>query len=135
MSLKQVVVPILLSLQQMKHLGMTIELNPNGDKITCPAFVLHISPAEYSTMGHIVLDLTSLRYQPKSRERSTHPQRQVTLALTDQKSVYPVHSPESDEDEEDKPLVRSDRAADFDDEDDKPLVQPSSRMEQVRGKA
>ena len=28
-----------------------------------------------------------------------------------------------DEDEDDKPLVRSDRTADSDDEDDKPLVQ------------
>ena len=46
----------------------------------------------------------------------------MTLALTDQKSLCPVHSPESDEDEDDKPLVRSDRAADSDDEDDKPLV-------------
>ena len=102
----------------MKILGMTIELHPNGDKITCPAFGLYSSPAEYSTMGHIVLDLTSLPCQPKSRERSTHPQRHVTFAFTDQKSVYPVHSPEFDEDEDDKPFVRSDSAADFDDEDD-----------------
>ena len=45
------------------------------------------------------------------------------------KSVYPVHLPETDEDDDDKPLVRSDRAADSEDEDDKPLVQPSSRKE------
>ena len=31
-------VPILFSHPQMKHLGMTIELDPKGDKITCPAF-------------------------------------------------------------------------------------------------
>ena len=85
-------------------------------------------------MGHIVLDLTSLTYQPKSRERSTHPQRHVTSALTDRKSVYPVHSPESDEDEDDKPPVRSDRTADSDDEDDKPPVQTSSRTELVKDK-
>ena len=42
-------VPIL-SHPQMKHLGMTIELDPKGDKITCPSFGLYSSPAEYSTM-------------------------------------------------------------------------------------
>ena len=64
---------------------MTIELDPKGDKITCPAFGLYSSPAEYSTMGHIVLDLTSLAYQPKSRERSAHPKIDVTFALSQQK--------------------------------------------------
>ena len=67
----------------MKIFGMTIELDPKGDKITCPAFGLYSSPAEYFTMGHIVMDLTSLAYQPKSRERSTHPKRHVTFVLTD----------------------------------------------------
>ena len=61
-------VPILFSLSQMKNLGTTIELDPKGDKITCPAFGLYSSPSECCTMGHIVLDLTSLAYQPKSRE-------------------------------------------------------------------
>ena len=126
--------PILFPLPQMNNLGMIIELDPKGDKITCPAFGLHSSPAECSTMGHIVLDLTSLTYQPKSRERSTHPKRHVTFALTVQKSRVPVHSPELDEDDDDKPLVRSDRAAASEDEDDKPLVQPSSRKEPVKEK-
>ena len=49
-------------------MGTTIELDPKGDKITWPAFGLYSSPAEYSTMGHIVLDVTGLAYQPKSRE-------------------------------------------------------------------
>ena len=110
----------------MKNLGMTIELNPKGEKITCPAFGLHSDPAEHSTMGHIVLDLTSLTYQPKSRERSTRPKRHVPFALTDNKSVCPIHPSEPDEDEDDKPLVRSDRTADSEDEDGKPLEQPSS---------
>ena len=57
-------VPTLFSLPQMKNLGMTIELDPKGDQITCPAFGLYSSPVEYSTMGHIVLDLTCLAYQP-----------------------------------------------------------------------
>ena len=48
-------VPIL-SHPYMKHLGMTIELDPKGDKISCPAFGLYFSPAEYFTLGHIVLD-------------------------------------------------------------------------------
>ena len=51
------------------------------------------------------------------------------------KNVYPIHSPELDEDDDDyKPLVRSDHAADSEDEDDKPLVQTSSRREPVKEK-
>ena len=107
----------------MKNLGMTIDVDPKGDTITCPAFGLYSSPVEYSTMGHIVLGLTSLAYQPRLRERSTHLQRHVTLPLTEQKSAYPAHTREVDEDEDDKPLVRSDRTADSEDENDKPLVQ------------
>ena len=34
-------VPILISLPQMKKLGMTIEQDSKGDKITCPAFGLY----------------------------------------------------------------------------------------------
>ena len=48
--------------------------------------------------------------------------------------MYPVHSPEIEEDDDEKPLVRSDRAADSEDEDDKPQVQPSSRKEVVKEK-
>ena len=67
-------VPILFSISRMKNLGTTIKLDPKGDKIACPAFGLYSSPAEHSTMGHIVLDLTNLAYQPttKSREQSGH---------------------------------------------------------------
>ena len=50
------------------------------------------------------------------------------------KSVNPVHSPGLDEDDDDKPVVRPDRAADSEDEDDQPLVQPSSRKEPVKEK-
>ena len=63
----------------MKNFCMTVEMDPKGDKITCPAFGMYSCPAEYSTMGHIVLDLTSLAYQPKLSERYTHPKRHVTL--------------------------------------------------------
>ena len=58
----------------MKKLGLTIELDPKGDKITCPAFGSYSSPVEYSAMGNIVLDLTSLAYQPKSREGVCSPE-------------------------------------------------------------
>ena len=57
-------VPILFSYTRMKNLGMTLELDPKGDTITCPAFGLYSSPGDYSTMGRIVLDLTTLAYQP-----------------------------------------------------------------------
>ena len=72
-------VPILFSRSQMKNVGISIELDPKGDNITCPAFGLYSSQAEYSTMGHIVLDLTSLAYQPKLRERSPRPKKHVTV--------------------------------------------------------
>ena len=39
-------VPILFSLQQMKNVGTNHELDPKGDKIACPLFGLHSSPAE-----------------------------------------------------------------------------------------
>ena len=103
-------VPILFSLSQMKNLGTTVELDPKGIKITCPAFGLYSSPAEHSTTGHIVLDLTNLAYQPttKSREQSGHPERHVTFAMSERRPAYPAHAPDMDEDkdEDDKPLVR-----------------------------
>ena len=117
-------VPILFSLSQMKNLGTTIELDPEGDKITCAAFGLHLSPVEYSTMGRLVLDSTSLVYQPTSRERSAHPKRNVTFTLSKHTSAYPAHTRELDEHEDDEPLVCPDRTADSEDEDDQPLVQP-----------
>ena len=64
-------------LTKKKSLGMTIQLDPKGDTITCPSFGMDSSPAEYFTMGHIVLDLTSLAYQPKSRERSALARRNM----------------------------------------------------------
>ena len=41
-------VPILFSLSQMKNLGMTVELDPKGDKRTFPTFGLYSSPVEHS---------------------------------------------------------------------------------------
>ena len=81
------IVPILFSLPQMRNLGMTLELDPQGDKITCPAFGLFSSPAEYSTMGHIVLDLTSLTYQPttQSSNPSGHSKKYVIFAMSERK--------------------------------------------------
>ena len=95
---------------------MTIELDPKGDKIICPALGLYSSPVEYSTMGHIVLDLASGAYQPstKSSEQPGHPKRHVTFAMSERKSTCPARAPDMHEDE---------------DEDDKPLVQPASRKE------
>ena len=89
---------------QMQNLGMTIELDPKGDNITCPAFGLYSSPAEYSIM---VLDLTSLAFQPKSRERSGHPRRHVTFAIPEQTLAYPAQTRDLEEDEDDEPLCAS----------------------------
>ena len=44
----------LFSLPQMRNMGMLVDLDPQRDKITCPAFGLFSSPAEYSTLGHVV---------------------------------------------------------------------------------
>ena len=86
-------------------------------------------------MGHIVLELTSLAYQPKSRERSAHPKRHVTLTLSEQKSAYPALTHDLEEDEDDELLVCPDRTAVSEDEDDQPLVRPASRKELVKEKA
>ena len=85
-------------------------------------------------MGHVVLDLTSLAYQPNLRERSAQPKRHVTFALPEQKSAYPAHTRESGEDGDDKPLVSPDRTAVSEHEDDQPVVQPASRKEPVEEK-
>ena len=79
----------------------------------------------------IVLELTGLAYQPKSRERSAHPKRHVTSALSEQKLAYPADTRELDEDEVDKPRVRPDCIAISEKKDDKLLVQPTSRKEPV----
>ena len=76
----------------MKNLGTTAELDPKGDNITCPAFGLYCSPAEYSMMEQIVLDLTSLAYQPKLREQLVHPKRHVTFALSGKISEPSSHT-------------------------------------------
>ena len=95
------------------------------------SFWLVLFPSRNSTTGHFVLDLTGLAFQPKLCVRFTHPKRHVTLALSEQKLAYPAHTRELDEDEDDQPLVRSDRNADSEDEDDQPLMQPTSRKEPV----
>ena len=119
MCLRQVNVPILFSLPQMRNVGMTFELRPQGDKITCPAFGVFSSPAEYSTMGHIVLDLTSLTYQPttKSSNRSGHTKKHVIFAMSEREPAHPAQTQDMHEDE---------------DEDDKPLERPTTRKGKAR---
>ena len=89
-------VPILFSLSQMKNMGKTIELDPKGDKLTCPAFGLYSSPSAHSTLRHVVLDLTNVAYQPttKSREQPGHPKRDVTFAMSERRPAYPAHAPD-----------------------------------------
>ena len=62
-------VPVLFSLPLMKNLGMTVEMDPKGDTITCPAFGLYSSLAEYSSIGLIVLDLTNVACQRNLRQQ------------------------------------------------------------------
>ena len=119
----------LFSLPQMKNLGITLELDPKGAKNYTSSFWLVLSPVEYSTMGDIVLDLSCPAYQPKSRERSARPTKHVTFTLSREESAYPAHPQDLDDDEDDKPVVLSDRTigSEKGDEDNKPLVQPASK--------
>ena len=84
---------------------------------------------EQSSVEHVVLDLTSLAHQPKSRERSARPTKHETFAPSQRKSAHPARAQELEDDEDDKPLGRPDRTtvSAEEDEDDKPLVQPASR--------
>ena len=78
--------------------------------------------------------MTSLAYQPKSSERSPHPERHETFALSEQQSANPAHTRELDEDDADKPLVCPDRSIVSEDEDDEPLIRPSTRTESIKEK-
>ena len=87
-------------------------------------------------MGHVVLDPTSLAYQPKLRERSGHPRRHVNLCnVRAKKKAYPANTQDLQGDEDDGPLVHSDHTVISDDEDDHPLVQPVERKEPVKEKS
>ena len=72
-------------------------------------------------MRHIVLDLTTLTFQPKTklREQPGHPKRHATFAMSERRPTYPAHAPDMHEDK---------------DEDDKPLVRPASRKEPAKEK-
>ena len=76
-----------------------------------------------------MLDLASLSYRPKSRERSARPTKHVTFDLSQRKSAYPARTQELDDDEDDKPFVRPDRTtvSEQEVEDDKSVVQPASK--------
>ena len=128
MCLRQVTCPSCFSV------GMTTELDPNGDKITCPAFGLYSSPAEYSTMGRIVLDMTSLAYQPTtmSRERCGHPRRHVNFAMSERKTAYPAHAQDMYEDEDERPIAQRDHTVVSDDGDGQPLVQSAPKKEPAK---
>ena len=79
---------------------LCLELDPKRAKITRPIFGLYSSPIEYSTVGHIMLDLTSLAYLPKSRERSARPTKHETVALSQRESAYPARVQKLDDDED-----------------------------------
>ena len=72
-----------------------------------------------------MLDLTSLAYQPKSRERSARATRHVTFSLSHRKSAYPARVQKLDVDEDERPLVGPDNitVSEEEDEEDKLFVQ------------
>ena len=52
--------------------------------------------------------------------------------LSQQKVASPAHLQELGDDEDDRPLVRSDRTTVSEDEDDRPLVEPALKSETVK---
>ena len=83
---------------QMRNLGATIELDPQGDKVACPAFGLSSSPAEYSTLGLVLLGLTSLTNQPttKSSDGLVTQRRHVSFAMSEREraiQIQPLECP------------------------------------------
>ena len=78
-------IPILFSLPQMQNLGIPLDLDPKGAKITCPALACTLLPTNIPQWDILSWILTSLAYQPKSRERSDRPTKRVTLALSQRK--------------------------------------------------
>ena len=63
--LEEGTVPILLSIQQMRHLYMTFEHTPECHYLTCKAFGMKRYPLPLSNTNHIVLDLAGLKQNPK----------------------------------------------------------------------
>ena len=88
-----------------------------------PSFWLVFFSSYDSTVGHIVLDLTSLMCQPttKSSNRSGYPKKHVIFVMSERKPANLDHAPDMHEEEN---------------EDDKPLVRPTARkdpLEEGRG--
>ena len=88
-----------------------------------PSFWLVFFSSYDSTVGHIVLDLTSLMYQPttKPSNRSGYTKKHVIFVMSERKPANPDHAPDMHEEEN---------------EDDKPLVRPTTRkdpLEEGRG--
>ena len=132
MCLRQVMCPsCLFSLSQMKNFGTTIELDPKGDKITCPAFGLCSSPAEHSAMGHCVgIDESCVSANDQVAWATRSPKETCNLCHVRAKTNI---SSSCTEDEDDQPLVRpasrkepakENSDLDTDDEDLLPLVLP-----------
>ena len=86
-------------------------------------------------MGHIVLELTSLAYQPttKSRERSGHPKRHVTCAMSEGKPADPAHTQDMHGGEDDGPLRSRIIWLSLMIKMTKSLVQPASRKSTEEG--
>ena len=101
----------------MKHLGMTIELDPKRDKITCPAFGLYSSPAEYSTMGHFGFGFDESCVPDKIAWADRSKNQQIQLAHENWTKMMTIN-----------PLVCPDNVTVSEDEDDEPLVRPSSEL-------
>jgi hypothetical protein len=59
-------VPILMSLPQMRNLGMTLEMTRDAVYMTCHAFNCYHQPLQTSKSNHIVLDLASVKQPPKA---------------------------------------------------------------------
>ena len=55
-------IPILMSLPQMMNLGMSLTLDSNGIRVTCPAMGYNDHECAFSTSRHAILDLAAIKY-------------------------------------------------------------------------
>ena len=75
-------VPILFSLQQMKHLRMQLDMRIDRVLIYCEALGLHHVQATQSLSSHIVIDLSASRRVPASILSTSESDFRVSLLAT-----------------------------------------------------
>ena len=123
-------VPIFFFHPHMKHLGMTIELDPKKRQNYMSGFWLVLLSSWILYAGTYCSGLEESCVPAKIEWAVSSPKKTCNLC-SEQKSACPAPARELDEDDDGKPLVRPNRSIVSEDEDDEPLVRPSSRTELI----